>query len=106
MSSCSNGGSSLALEACTHVHASIRLYTQAVTSQTSSTRNAKVVAATGELNTALQYAAQANSANPSFNPLMTTLQEAGRTAESDLVPALEAQCAAAAGKTAGSPLGP
>lgn len=105
-SSCSSGASSLAAQACTHVRSSIRLYGQAVASPSAGVRTHKVEAATAELNTALQYAAQANSQDPSFNPLMTTLQEAGRTSEADLLPALQAQCAAVNHQTVGSPLGP
>jgi hypothetical protein len=51
--------------------------------------------ALGQLDRALPLAAAANSDNGQWNPLMTTLQEAGVNSESNLIPALEAQCAAA-----------
>ena len=51
-----------------------------------------------------QLAAQANSADPAYNPLMTTLQEIGRTSEANLIPALKAQCDAANNPTAQGPV--
>lgn len=105
MSACSGGGTSLAEQACVHVDASIKLYDQAEheTNQTTAARNAEK--ATAQLEAAEPLAARANSANPAYNPLMTTLQEIGRTSESNLIPALEAQCDAAAHPTS-SPTGP
>lgn len=95
VSACANNGTSLAEQACVHVHASIRLYTRAehATTRTTATREAR--RATVELEKAEPLAARANDANPVFNPLMTTLQEVGRTSESNLIPALQAQCDAA-----------
>lgn len=104
MSACSNGGTSLAQEACVHVGRSIRLFTRAEhdTSQAAAARNAKK--AIVQLEQAEQLAAQANSANPAYNPLMTTLQEIGRTSEANLIPALQAQCDAANNPTAQGPV--
>jgi hypothetical protein len=56
------------------------------------------------LEAALPYAARANSSNPQWNPLMTTLEQAGTITESNLIPALRAQCAA--GLHAGSNVPP
>ncbi|HTX63566.1 MAG TPA: hypothetical protein VMD28_07980, partial [Acidimicrobiales bacterium] len=101
---CSNAGSSLARAACVHVDASIHLYTQAEHATTAARARTKVNQAANQLSEALQLAAQANSANPAFNPLMTTLQEIGRTSESNLIPALRAQCEAAENPTSQSPV--
>ena len=101
---CSNAGSSLALMACDHVSASIRLYSQAQHATTSTTARAKVEQAAAQLSEALPLAARATSADPAFNPLMTTLQEIGRTSEANLIPALRAQCAAAKSPTPQSPV--
>jgi thioredoxin-like negative regulator of GroEL len=103
MSACSNSGSSLAQQACVHVGASIRLYTEAEHATSTSEARDKVAKATSQLDQALQLAARANSADPAFNPLMTTLQEIGRTSEANLIPALRAQCAAAQNPTGMSP---
>jgi hypothetical protein len=100
LSGCSNSGSSLAQAACVHVDASIHLYTQAEHAKSTASARNKVNRATSQLSQALQLAAQANSADPAFNPLMTTLQEIGRTSESNLIPALRAQCEAANNPTA------
>jgi hypothetical protein len=104
LSGCSNGGSALARAACVHVYDSIHLYTQAQHARSVAAARAKADKATNELNEALQLAAQANTADPAFNPLMTTLQETGRTPESNLIPALRAQCEAAQNPTSQSPV--
>jgi hypothetical protein len=100
LSGCSNPGDSLARQACVHVDASIRLFTQAEHDPNASSARHKANQAAGQLAAALPLAAQANSADPAYNPLMTTLQEIGRTSESNLIPALRAQCSAAANPTA------
>lgn len=104
LSGCSNAGSSLARAACVHVDTSIHLYTEAEHATSAAAARTKVNQATSQLNQALQLAAQANSADPAFNPLMTTLQEIGRTSESNLIPALRAQCEAAQNPTSQSPV--
>jgi len=104
LSGCASAGSALARQACVHVDASIRLFTRAEHATSAARARAEVVRAAGELNDAEQLAAQANSADPSYNPLMTTLQEIGRTSEANLIPALRAQCAAAQSSTATSPV--
>lgn len=96
---CSNAGVSLAEQACVHVDASIRLFDEAERAADAKTARAEATAATGQLEKALPLAARANSSDPVYNPLMTTLQEIGRTSEANLVPALRAQCAAVASPT-------
>lgn len=96
LAACGNDGLSLARQACVQVNESIKLYTSAQ-HQTDPARAADLVRrATQDLETALQVAAQANSADPQWNPLMTTLQEIGRNSEHNLIPALRAQCTQAA----------
>ncbi|MGH8989514.1 MAG: hypothetical protein ACRDXC_13125 [Acidimicrobiales bacterium] len=103
---CANSGVGLARAACVHVYESIHLYEEAGHAKSAAASRAKVDEATSELDRALQLAAQANSANPEFNPLMTTLQETGRTPESNLIPALRAQCEAAQTSTQSPVPGP
>lgn len=102
LSGCTNGATALAKQACVHVDASIRLYTQAEHETDVATARRKADEAIGQLEDALPIAARANSADAAFNPLMTTLQEIGRTSESNLIPALRAQCAATSNPTAGA----
>jgi hypothetical protein len=88
-----------------HVDASIRLYLQAEHAPDLATARRKATEAIGQLSQAEQLAAQANSADPAFNPLMTTLQEIGRTSEANLIPALRAQCSAAQNPTGATTTG-
>jgi len=105
MAACSNGATSLAQRACVHVNASITLYARAEHATTPSRADRDAQKAIEELEAAEPLAAQANSADPAFNPLMTTLQEIGRTDEANLIPALKAQCEAAMEGTTQSPVG-
>ena len=105
LSACSNDGTSLAQQACVHVDKSIKLYTQAEHSSNAARAEQEANEAVEQLEAAEPLAAAANSANPAFNPLMTTLQEIGRTSEANLVQALEAQCAAAENPTGAGGLG-
>jgi len=100
LSACSSAGPSLAQRACVHVDASIRLFKQAEHTRDVSSARQKAAEAAGQLSDALPLAARATSANPAYNPLMTTLQEIGRTSEANLIPALRAQCSAADNSTA------
>jgi hypothetical protein len=95
-SACSTSGLTLARQACADVATSIRIYTSAEHDTNVERADSMVTEAAARLEEALPLAAQANSANPAWNPLMTTLQEMGRTSEANLIPALEAQCSAAA----------
>lgn len=103
LSGCSNSGQSLARQACAHVKASLRYYDDAQHAPDAHRAASDRTRAIEELEAALPLAAQANSADPQWNPLMTTLQEIGRNAEKNLVPALRAQCAAADGNDEGTP---
>ena len=100
LSACSGAGSSLAQQACVHVDASIRLFTQAEHATDAAVAQSKATKAAAELAKAEPIAARANSTDPAYNPLMTTLQEASRTSEANLIPALRAQCSAARNPTA------
>ncbi len=104
LSACSNAGDALAQAACVHVYDSIHLYTRAEHATSTGTVRNDVDKAMGELEQALPLAARATSANPAYNPLMTTLQEIGRTTEANLIPALRAQCEAAQHPTSQSPV--
>ncbi|MHB1776535.1 MAG: hypothetical protein ACYCU7_11165 [Acidimicrobiales bacterium] len=87
-------GVAQAQQACGYVTTSIRLYDRAEHGPGS--RSGVLLArATADLETAVPLAAAANIANPIFNPLVTTLQEAGRVDEGHLLTALRAQCAMA-----------
>lgn len=97
--SCTNAGTSLALKACVHVDTSIHLFTQAEHAASAKEARSKAKAATAQLAKALPLAARATSTDPRFNPLMTTLQEIGRTSEANLITALRAQCKAAKNPT-------
>jgi hypothetical protein len=77
------------------VNASIRLYASAEHDTEPGRAASERARAVEQLEAALPLAAQANSADPQWNPLMTTLQEIGRNSEAHLVPALRAQCALA-----------
>lgn len=96
LSACSNNGLTLARQACVKVDASLKLYehsTHATDPRTAAREQRQAIV---DLEEALPLAAQANSADPQWNPLMTTLQEVGGNAEGHLVPALRAQCTQAA----------
>ncbi len=95
LAGCSNDGLTLARQACTHVDTSIRLYNDATHDTDPSRAAAQRGKALEELEAALPLAAQANSADGQWNPLMTTLQEAGRNSEANLLTALRLQCAQA-----------
>jgi hypothetical protein len=94
LSGCSSqSGQALAQQACTHVHRSVQDF---VASNKTGTPPATVAvlqqAAARELREALPLAAAANSADGSWNSLMTTISEGSTVDESHLVPALRAQC--------------
>jgi hypothetical protein len=88
---------SLAAQACVHVHRSVAAFRQStepgMAQATAASLRRK---ADAELSVALPLAAQANSADGSWNALMTTISESATVDEQHLVPALQAQCAVAA----------
>ncbi|MGH9108768.1 MAG: hypothetical protein ACRDY3_04750 [Acidimicrobiales bacterium] len=96
LTSCTNEGLALARQACAHVDASLQLYHRASRDPDPAAAAAQRHRATEELEAALPLAAAANSSDPQWNPLMTTLQELGRNSEAHLVTALRAQCTQAA----------
>lgn len=87
-------GVAQARQACGYVTTSIRLYDRAE-HDPGPQSGVLLARATADLETAVPLAAAANIANPIFNPLVTTLQEAGRVEEGYLLTALRAQCAMA-----------
>jgi hypothetical protein len=94
LSSCGGqSGQALAQQACVHVHRSVRDY---VRSRLAGTPAATVASlqreADQELRIALPLAAAANSADGSWNSLMTTISEGATVDEGHLVPSLNAQC--------------
>jgi hypothetical protein len=94
LSACGDaGGQALAQQACVHVHRSVRDY---VRSRLAGTPAATVASlqrqADQELRIALPLAAAANSADGSWNSLMTTISEGATVDEGHLVPSLNAQC--------------
>jgi hypothetical protein len=92
---CGNGGQALAQQACTHVNRSLALYAEVQRHPHAPGAAGERRQATAQLQTALPLAARANSSNPQFNPLMTTLEDAGSNSEGKLVSALRVQCEAA-----------
>jgi outer membrane lipopolysaccharide assembly protein LptE/RlpB len=91
-----SGGQALAQKACVHVRLSLG-------DLSASERPGQSVAqvrgfkskANVELRAALPLAADANSADGTWNSLMTTISEGATVDESHLAPALKAQCAVA-----------
>lgn len=86
------GGLGLARQACRYVERSIAIYRQAEHDPDQAKAEGQFEQAAADLNAAEPLAAQANSADPQWNPLMTTLQESRRNSETNLIPALEQQC--------------
>lgn len=92
---CGNSGLTLARQACGHVKASIRLYDVGLRAADAGKAARDRTLALEQLESALPLAAQANSADPQWNPLMTTLEEIDRNSEANLLGALRSQCAVA-----------
>jgi hypothetical protein len=89
-------GLSYAQQACAHVHRSIEAFTQSAAPNIPATTAASLrQKADNELRAALPLAAQANSADGSWNSLMTTISESATIDEGHLMPALRATCAEA-----------
>lgn len=87
-------GVALAQQACTHIDQSIQNYNEAQKIATVDPGRAAVLrrqAAKG-LIAAIPIAAQANSINGQWNPLVTTLSESSTVNEGHLEVALNAQC--------------
>ena len=97
LSACSSqGGQGLAQQACVHVKLSVADYQRAENPTTSTAAAERLQKeADQELRDALPLAAAANSADGSWNSLMTTISEGANIDEGHLVPALRAQCVVA-----------
>ena len=99
---CGGGnGLSLAEQACGHVHTSLALYEESL--RDPANQAALQQRAATQLRVALPLAAAANSADGSWNPLMTDISEISRVPEQYLVPGLSAQCCPAALSAPGQP---
>lgn len=92
LSACGNDGLTLARSACTYVQRAVHLYNVAQHQPDAAQANNDRQRAEADLEDAIPLAADANSADPQWNPLMTTLQEVRRNNLDNLMPALEAQC--------------
>jgi hypothetical protein len=94
LSACSGqDGQALAQQACVHVHRSVQDYLRANQAGTPSTIVAQLRReADQQLRIALPIAAAANSADGSWNSLMTTISEGATVDEGHLIPSLKAQC--------------
>ncbi len=108
LSACGGGGGqALAQQACVHVHRSLADYHQSTKPGVAAATVAKLQQQAGnELQVALPLAAQANSADGTWNSLMTVISESATIDEGHLVPSLEAQCAAADSNQNVNPLTP
>lgn len=106
LGACGNDGLALARQACVKVNNSIELYHRSLHTTDPSRAARQQRRAIEELQLALPLAAQANSADPQWNPLMTTLQEVGLNSEAHLISALRAQCAQAARPNEQAPVVP
>jgi hypothetical protein len=87
-------GTALARQACVYVKTSITLFNRAAADPGAAGQALRAQAA-DDLEAAVPLAAGANTADPMWNPLVTTLQEAGKVDERYLLTALRAQCALA-----------
>jgi O6-methylguanine-DNA--protein-cysteine methyltransferase len=91
-----SGGQTLAQQACVHVRQSLHdLSASEQPGQNADQVQGYVTRANRELRAALPLAADANSADGTWNSLMTTISEGATVDESHLAPALKAQCAVA-----------
>ena len=89
-------GQALARQACVHVHRSVQAYLRSTEAGTPPATVAQLQrVADQELRAALPLAAQANSADGSWNALMTTISEIATVDEAHLIPGLRAQCVVA-----------
>jgi hypothetical protein len=89
-------GLDLARQACVHVNESLHDFSLAERPGTSASVASPLrTQADRELRMALPLAADANSADGTWNSLMTTISEISTVDESHLAPALKAQCALA-----------
>jgi hypothetical protein len=97
LNACGNqGGQALAQQACVHVHRSVTDYLNSTRAGTAPGTVAHLQEeADQQLRAALPLAAAANSADGSWNSLMTTISEIATVDEGHLLPSLRAQCVVA-----------
>ncbi|MGD0320358.1 MAG: hypothetical protein ABSC00_01945 [Acidimicrobiales bacterium] len=104
VSGCANhNGLALARQACGHVDRSLAIYRSVERSPGSAGTAGEQARALAQLRNALPIAASAAQEATQWQALMTTLAESARVPESDLVHALEAQCAVARGNGVAPP---
>jgi hypothetical protein len=102
-----SGGQALAQKACGYVNLSLHdLSLSSQPGQTTGETQRYRTRADLELRKALPLAADANSADGSWNSLMTTISESATVDEAHLIPALKAQCAVADTNVNVNPQGP
>ncbi len=95
---CANHNSvALAREACRHVERSLAIYRSAQSAPSPAESARQSAKALQELRIALPIAASAAGQAEQWQGLMATLAESTRVPESELVSALQAQCATASG---------
>ena len=96
LTACANGDAhALVVQACRHVTLSLSLYRRAQSQTDAAMAERQRNDAEFQLQLAAPLAAVAAGQAPQWQALMATLSETSRLPESDLVPALTAQCAAA-----------
>ena len=106
LSACGASGTGLAQQACSHVNASLALFTRSEHQSDPTTAAALKQRAYLELRAALPITAQAAFHDGQWQALMTTVSESSRVPESALVSALRAQCQAADSSAFGQPAPP
>jgi hypothetical protein len=94
LSSCGGeSGQALARQACVHVHLSVQEFVRSTRAGMPPTTVALLRReADQQLRIALPIAAAANSADGSWNSLMTVISEGATVDEAHLIPSLRAQC--------------
>jgi hypothetical protein len=95
VSACAASAGDLARASCAHVNTSIRLYERAGSTTDPTAAKRLRDRAYLELLAAIPIAAQAAYHDIQWESLSTTLSEANRVPESELLPSLRAQCRAA-----------
>jgi hypothetical protein len=108
LSACGGGGAQdLAQQACVHVNRSVSDYQRSLRTGTPPAVASRLRAqADRELRAALPIAAQATSADGSWNGLMTAISESSSVDEGHLIPSLRAQCVSADANQNVNPQGP
>ena len=92
LSACSNSGTTLAKQACTHVDRSLTLLAESARQADAASSTVLQQEAYLQLRQALPIAAEAAYHDGQWQSLMTTVAESNRVPETTLVGALKAQC--------------